>query len=90
MIFIKNKIVSSMALLRFISGIVEFTAALLMLKFDSVERALQLNSILAIVGPMVLVLVTALGLVGIAEKISFLNFIIIGLGVILILLGIKL
>ncbi|KXS40586.1 MULTISPECIES: YqhV family protein [unclassified Candidatus Frackibacter] len=89
MIFIKNKIVSSMALLRIISGVIEFTAALLMLKFNSVERAMQLNSVLAIVGPTVLVLVTTLGLIGIADKISILNFIIIGSGVALILLGIK-
>lgn len=90
MIFIKDKIVSGMASLRIVSGIIEFTAALLMLKFNSVEVALQLNSVLAVVGPTVLVLVTALGLVGIAEQISFLNFIIICSGVGLILLGIKL
>jgi hypothetical protein len=78
-----------MALLRFISGIIEFSAALLMLKFNSVEKALQLNSVLAIIGPTVLVLVTILGVVGIAEKISLLNFVIIGSGVILILLGIR-
>jgi len=78
-----------MALLRIISGVIEFTAALLMLKFNSVERAMQLNSVLAIVGPTVLVLVTTLGLIGIADKISILNFIIIGSGVALILLGIK-
>lgn len=79
-----------MALLRVISGIIEFSAALLMLKFNSVEKALQLNSILALVGPTVLVLVTALGLVEIAEKISLLNFVVIASGVGLILLGIKL
>ncbi|MBM7623409.1 YqhV family protein [Sporohalobacter salinus] len=90
MIYIKNKILLSMALLRVISGIVEFSAALLMLKFNSVEKALQLNSILALVGPIILVLVTSLGLVGIAEKISFLNFMIIASGVGLILLGINL
>ncbi|SJZ88266.1 YqhV family protein [Selenihalanaerobacter shriftii] len=90
MIFIKNKIVASMSLLRILSGIIEFTAALLMLKFNTVERALQINSVLAMVGPVVLVLVTTLGLIGIADKISALNFIIIGAGVALILLGTKL
>lgn len=90
MIYIKNKILLSMALLRVFSGIVEFSAAVLMLKFNSVSKALQLNSLLALVGPTVLILVTSLGLVGIAEKISFLNFMIIASGVGLILLGINL
>ncbi|MCK8823860.1 YqhV family protein [Fuchsiella alkaliacetigena] len=90
MIFIRDKVVSSMALLRIISGIVELSAALLMLKFNSIEKALQINSALALVGPTVLVLVTAIGLAGISADISLMNFVVIALGVVLILIGIRL
>lgn len=65
-----NKIVMSMATLRLMSGSLEIIAALLMIRFATVEKALLVNSGLALVGPLVLLATTTIGLVGIAEKLS--------------------
>jgi hypothetical protein len=66
-----NKFVLSMATLRLISGSLEVIAALLMLRFNQVEKALLINSGLALVGPFVLLATTTIGLLGIADKLSF-------------------
>ncbi|MCR8642425.1 YqhV family protein [Paenibacillus sp. N1-5-1-14] len=65
-----NKIVLSMASLRVLSGCIEIVAALIMIRLAQVEKALLVNSTLAIVGPLVLLTTTTIGLVGIAEKLS--------------------
>lgn len=70
MFFVTNKIVFAMAMLRCLSASIELTAALLMLKFGRVETALKINAVLAMVGPSIMVLVTILGLVGLAGKVS--------------------
>jgi hypothetical protein len=84
-----EKIVLVMAALRIFSGSVELVAAFLMLKFNSIEKALIVNSSLAFVGPTVLILTTAVGLSGIAEDISFFKIFLIFLGIALILYGVK-
>ncbi len=89
MFFVFDKIVASMAMVRFLSASVEFTAALLMLHCNKVEDAFKINAVLALVGPTVLLTVTALGLVGLAGKVSPLGMALILLGVALIFLGIK-
>ena len=53
------------------SGSIELIAAILMLRLATIEKALLVNSTLALVGPLVLVTTTTIGLVGIAEKLSF-------------------
>lgn len=78
-----------MIVLRLLSGTFELTAAFLMLKFNSIERALAINAILAVVGPIVLITTMAIGLIGIADKMPFSRLIIVGLGVFLILFGLK-
>ncbi|MDD4169276.1 MAG: YqhV family protein [Desulfotomaculaceae bacterium] len=89
MLFIKDKIVFGMAGVRVISACIEFTAAMLMLKYGRVETALKINSLLALVGPSVLIIVTSLGLVGLAGKVSPAGMITIILGVSLIFIGIN-
>lgn len=84
-----DRIVLGMALLRFISSSVEFSAALLMLYFNSVESALKINAALALVGPSVMLAVTSLGLLGLAGKLSFFSLLLIVCGVTLILLGVR-
>ncbi|MFA9557010.1 YqhV family protein [Evansella sp. AB-rgal1] len=79
----------SMVALRLMSGTFEITAALLMMKFNNIERALQINAILAIVGPITLILTMTIGLVGIADKLPVTKLLIVGLGVFLILFGLK-
>lgn len=84
-----EKIVLIMASLRILSGSVELVAAILMLKFNTIEKALIVNSSLALVGPTILILTTAIGLSGIAVNISIFKIFIIFLGIALIIYGIK-
>jgi hypothetical protein len=83
-----NKIVLSMATLRLMSGSIEIVAALLMLRFNQIEKALILNTGLAMVGPLVLLTTTTLGLVGLADKLSFGKMIWVLAGVSCIFIGI--
>lgn len=66
-----NKIVLTMASLRLMSGSIEIIAAIMMLRLATIEKALLVNSALALVGPLVLLTTTTIGLVGIAEKLSY-------------------
>ncbi|HHW36981.1 MAG TPA: YqhV family protein [Bacillales bacterium] len=80
--------VISMAGLRIISGLIEVSAAILMLIFNDVRKAMAVNAVLAIVGPTVLILTMSIGLINLADEISFSKLLFIGLGVGLILFGI--
>lgn len=84
-----DKAVLGMSMLRIISGLIEISVAITILKFNSVEKALILNSSLALVGPVILILSTAIGLIGMTEKLSIFRIFIIFAGVGLILFGIK-
>lgn len=75
--------------LRFISGMIELTVAGLILKFNSVEKAIALNAMLAIIGPTILVTSIAIGLVGMKDQLSISKIVFIASGVILILIGIR-
>lgn len=66
-----SKFLIGMVVLRLISGTIEIAAALIMFRLNSVEKALLVNSMLALVGPFVLITTTALGLAGITDKLSY-------------------
>jgi hypothetical protein len=66
-----EKAILGMALLRVLSGSIEIFVAFLILKYNDVEKALVVNSSLAIIGPLILIATTSIGLLGIAEKISY-------------------
>lgn len=83
-----DKFVLSMATLRVLSGSIEIIAAVLMLRFMQVEKALLINSGLAFVGPLILLSTTAIGLVGMADKLSAGKLLWILLGVSCIFFGI--
>ena len=83
-----NKIVLSMASLRLMSGSIEIIAAIIMLRLATIEKALLVNSGLALVGPLVLLATTTIGLVGIAEKLSFGKMLWVLAGVSCIFIGI--
>lgn len=83
-----NKIVMSMAGLRIMSGSIEIIAALIMLRLNQIDKALLVNSSLAIVGPLILLSTTTIGLVGMAEKLSFGKMLWVGIGVACIFIGI--
>ncbi|BBH21122.1 hypothetical protein Back11_24670 [Paenibacillus baekrokdamisoli] len=65
-----NKFVMSMASLRVLSGTIEICAALLMLRLNQLDKALLINSSLALVGPIILITTTTIGLVGMSDKLS--------------------
>jgi putative exporter of polyketide antibiotics len=83
-----NKFVVSMATIRMMSGSLEVIAALLMLRFNQVEKALLVNSGLALVGPFVLLATTTIGLLGMADKLSFGKMAWVIIGVSFIFIGI--
>lgn len=83
-----NKIVMGMAGLRLFSGSLEIVAALIMLRLNQVDKALLVNSGLAIVGPLTLLATTTIGLVGLADKLSFTKMLWVGIGVTFIFIGI--
>ena len=78
-----------MALLRIFSGSLEIFVAFLILKFNNVEKALVMNSSLALVGPIILIITTTIGLLGIAEKVSVTKLFWILSGVACILYGVR-
>ncbi|MFS0672191.1 YqhV family protein [Ornithinibacillus sp. 179-J 7C1 HS] len=89
MFSILEKAIVGMALLRIMSGFIEIFAAYLMLRFNEIEKALIINSTLAFIGPLVLIITTTIGVVSIADKVSLVKLIWIVLGVSLILYGVK-
>ncbi|MFS0554091.1 YqhV family protein [Brevibacillus sp. 179-C9.3 HS] len=84
-----EKAIMGMAALRVFSGSIEIIAALLILKVNQVEKALLINSGLAIVGPVILITTTAIGLLGMSDRISFAKIAWILVGVSCILIGVK-
>jgi hypothetical protein len=84
-----EKVVFGMALTRFLSATIEFTAALLMLYLGRVETAFRINSLLACIGPVVMLVVTGLGLAGLAGKVPWYNMLIIVCGVCLVFYGLR-
>lgn len=78
-----------MVLLRLFGGSLEVTAALLMLKFNDLEKALYINTLLALVGPIVLILTTGIGLVGLADKVPLTKIICLFSGILLILFSLR-
>ena len=87
--FVTDKYVLSMAAMRVLSSLIEMSAAIWMLKLNRVDQALKINALLALIGPLVMMLVFAIGLAGLAGKIPFHKMMIIGLGICLILYGVK-
>ncbi|NLY92123.1 MAG: DUF2619 domain-containing protein [Firmicutes bacterium] len=78
-----------MSVLRIISGCLEIGTAFLFLRLKKVEAALQLNAILGLVGPIIFLLVSGLGLISVAVKVSPFKVVLIALGVLFIVIGSK-
>ncbi|WP_397378553.1 YqhV family protein [Paenibacillus sp. YYML68] len=88
MLSLINKVVLSMATLRLLSGTIEIAAALFMLRVNQIDKALLINSGLALVGPLVLLSTTTIGLVGVADKLSWGKLIWVIAGVTCLFIGI--
>jgi hypothetical protein len=80
--------VLSMAGMRLLSAAVEMIAALVMLLFNDVKKALAVNALLAVVGPTIFIVTMTIGLLSLSDELSFSKLGFIALGVILILIGI--
>ena len=81
--------IHNMALVRVISGLLEIGVALVFLKLGKVESALRMNTFLGLVGPLVFLTVSALGIAAVAVKLSWPKIGLICLGIILVLIGTK-
>lgn len=84
-----EKVILAMAGLRIFSGLLELTVGFLILRFNQVEKAMLLNAGLAIVGPIIFIASMTLGILHIADKVSYSKLLLIGLGVGFILLGLR-
>lgn len=67
----------------------EIGIAILFLKSGRVDTALRLNAFLGLIGPLVFILVSVLGIAAIAVKLSWTKVVILVLGLALVLLGTK-
>lgn len=77
----ENTAVTGMAGIRILSSLCEFGGAMLMLHCGSADKALKINSLLAMVGPAVLLTTMALGLAGVFGKVPIWKILTIGSGV---------
>lgn len=78
------KVVTDMAVIRVLGAFLEIAAAIIMIKLGTVSSALKINALLGIVGPAVLIAVSALGLIGIAVHASPVKICMVLVGTILI------
>lgn len=76
-------------MLRVLSGSIEISAAALMYKFNDLEKAFYINSLLALVGPVILIVTTGIALSGLTEKISMTRMICLFAGIMLIFFSLK-
>jgi hypothetical protein len=77
-------ITRAMSSVRFVSAAIECTAAFIMLR-GSLERAVNINAVLGLVGPTIFAVVSALGIVGLAGRVSPLRLVLVTAGVGLVL-----
>ncbi len=84
-----EKAIIGMASLRILSGTIEILAALLIIRFNQIEKALLINSGLALVGPIILITTTTIGLIGMSDRISTSKIVWIFLGIMCIFIGVR-
>ncbi|OMP66321.1 YqhV family protein [Domibacillus epiphyticus] len=89
MIVFIEKALLGIILIRLISGSIEITAAMLMMKFNDLEKAFYINSLLALVGPIILVLTTGIGLMGLSGKVPLTKSFTLIAGVLLIIYSLR-
>ncbi|TQR12438.1 YqhV family protein [Psychrobacillus lasiicapitis] len=89
MLVLIEKALLLIIILRIFSGSIDIAAAMLMLKFNDLEKAFYINTLLALVGPCILIITTGIALFGLAEKISLVRMICLFGGIILILFSLR-
>ena len=83
----RDPFVTSMAAVRFVSATIEMAGAIFILRSGRVDAALRINGLLGLVGPVILITVTLLGVAGLAGRIQGGKMVLIFMGVYLILFG---
>ena len=73
--------------IRLLSGALELTGALLMWRLGRLDAAVRVNSVLGLMGPVVLTLTMLIGVAGLATRLPVGKLLWIGAGVMLILVG---
>ena len=81
----QSKLVVAMALTRLLAGSFELTGAFLMLAFKRVDTAFHINAMLGLLGPLIFLLVSALGFAGLLGRITPGRIALLFFGIILIL-----
>lgn len=84
---LKDNSVLAMAALRFLSGILELGAALLILRYNRIDTALRINGLLAVIGPTILLLGITVGIAGLTGRLPVGRLLLIYMGVFLIFWG---
>ena len=81
--------VNSMAGLRIFSGLLEIAAAVIIIRSGRVEAALRINALLGLIGPLVFLAVSALGIVAVAVRIVPFKILLLIIGFLFVLWGTK-
>jgi len=76
-----------MAALRLAFAVIMLIGAGAMLKFAKVETALRINALMGLIGPVVLLAVTLLGVADLASRVSPLKLALVLAGTVLVFLG---
>lgn len=79
--------VGCMAAIRAAAGLIEVIGAIVILRLGTVPKALQVNALLATAGPIFMLAVTGVGLLGLAGRIPPVKVVLIAVGAGLILAG---
>lgn len=82
-----DPVIIAMSIVRFISSLIELTAAILFLKFQDIKIALRINAFLGLVGPLIFLVVSFLGIFNLIDRLPLKKLIFIFLGIIFILIG---
>lgn len=85
----ERAILNNMAMIRLISGLLEIAVAFVFLKIGRVDSALRMNAFLGLVGPLVFIAVSVLGIAVIAVRMPWYKVFLISLGMMLVLIGTK-
>lgn len=72
-----NPTVLTMVALRVVSSLIELTAAVVMLLTNDVRKAVAVNSVLAMVGPLIFIITMTIGIYQIAGQLSYAKLILI-------------
>ncbi|MDP2856577.1 MAG: DUF2619 domain-containing protein [Bacillota bacterium] len=78
---------TSMAFIRLLSGAIEVSAALIMLRLANLRSAVRINAVLGLIGPIILLSASFAGIAGMAGRVQTPKLLMIVLGVALILFG---